>query len=57
MLTSCPACVQGLSRYREDTGLDTDYIVVELANRRLGPGWQQRFVDSARHGGLEQVLL
>jgi len=57
MLTSCPACVQGLSRYRDDTGLDTDYIVVELANRQFGAAWQQRFVDDVRHGGLEQVLL
>ncbi|MHB8453614.1 MAG: DUF3683 domain-containing protein [Acidiferrobacterales bacterium] len=57
MLTSCPACVQGLSRYRNDTGLETDYIVVELANRRLGAGWQQHFISQVRSGGLEQVLL
>lgn len=57
MLTSCPACMQGLLRYRDDTGLETDYIVVELANRRFGPGWQQRFVEKVRAGGLEQVLL
>ena len=57
MLTSCPACVQGLSRYRDDTGLETDYIVVELANHRLGAGWQQRFIERVRQGGVEQVLL
>jgi FAD/FMN-containing dehydrogenase/Fe-S oxidoreductase len=57
MLTSCPACVQGLSRYRDDTGLETDYIVVELANRRLGEGWQRRFIDQVTAGGIEQVLL
>ena len=57
MLTSCPACQQGLSRYREDTGLDTDYIVVEMANRLLGDGWQQEFVGRARAGGIEKVLL
>lgn len=57
MLTSCPACVQGLSRYREDTGLDTDYIVVELAKHRLGEGWQRRFVERIKQGGIEQVLL
>ncbi|MDH4274706.1 MAG: FAD/FMN-binding oxidoreductase, partial [Gammaproteobacteria bacterium] len=39
MLTSCPACQQGLSRYRDDTGLETDYIVVELAKRLLGERW------------------
>ena len=57
LLTSCPACQQGLSRYADDTGLDTDYIVVELANRRLGEGWQGRFVDRVRQGGIEKVLL
>ncbi|MDX1697418.1 MAG: FAD-binding oxidoreductase, partial [Thiohalobacterales bacterium] len=36
ILTSCPACQQGLSRYANDTGVETDYIVVELANRLLG---------------------
>ena len=57
ILTSCPACQQGLSRYREDTGLDTDYIVVELANRVLGDNWQSDFVQRARAGGVEKVLL
>ena len=57
LLTSCPACQQGLSRYADDTGLETDYIVVEMANRLLGDGWQRRFVDTARAGGIERVLL
>lgn len=57
ILTSCPACQQGLSRYADDTGLDTDYIVVELANKRLGENWQRAFIDKARAGGIEQVLL
>jgi len=57
MLTSCPACQQGLSRYVEDTGLETDYIVVEMANHLLGEGWQDKFVDQAKRGGIERVLL
>ena len=57
LLTSCPACQQGLERYTEDTGLETDYIVVELANKKLGDGWQQRFIDQAKLGGIERVLL
>ncbi len=57
ILTSCPACQQGLSRYADDTGLDTEYIVVELANKRLGQHWQRAFIDKARAGGIEQVLL
>ena len=57
LLTSCPACQQGLSRYGEETGLDTDYIVVELANHLLGEHWQSQFIDRARNGGIEKVLL
>lgn len=57
MLTSCPACQQGLERYGEDTGMETDYIVVELANRLLGEQWQRRFIEQARAGGIERVLL
>ena len=57
LLTSCPACQQGLSRYEGDTGLETDYIVVELANRLLGEHWQKQFIKNVKHGGIEQVLL
>ena len=57
LLTSCPACQQGLSRYTDDTGLKTDYIVIELVKARFGDGWQQRFIDRVKGGGVEQVLL
>jgi FAD/FMN-containing dehydrogenase/Fe-S oxidoreductase len=57
MLTSCPACQQGLSRYADDTGLETDYIVVELARSLLGENWQEQFISSIKQGGIEQVLL
>ena len=57
LLTSCPACQQGLSRYEGDTGLKTGYIVVELANKKLGDRWQRQFVERARSGGIERVLL
>jgi len=57
MLTSCPACVQGLTRYAGETGIDTDYIVVELAKRLLGDSWDRDFVAKANRGGVEQVLL
>ena len=57
LLTSCPACQQGLSRYQTDTGLDTDYIVVEMARHLLGDGWQQRYVQRINNGGIERILL
>ena len=36
MLTSCPSCLQGLSRFDDDAGTDADYIVVEMARHLLG---------------------
>eukprot|EP01036_Dinobryon_divergens_P037786 gene37786-49498_t len=39
ILTSCPSCLQGLSRYQDDMKnglLEADYIVVEMANQMLG---------------------
>jgi Fe-S oxidoreductase len=57
MLTSCPSCLQGLTRFADDTGVQSDYIVVELAGRLLGPEWLPGFVQKANNGGIERVLL
>ncbi len=57
MLTSCPACLQGLSRYSDDNNLPADYIVVEMAKHILGENWQQTFIRAAQTGGIEKVLL
>jgi FAD/FMN-containing dehydrogenase/Fe-S oxidoreductase len=57
LLTACPACQQGLSRYRESTGLETRYPVVELARRLHGNEWQAGFIDRVKQGGIERVLL
>ncbi|MCW8829965.1 MAG: DUF3683 domain-containing protein [Gammaproteobacteria bacterium] len=57
MLTSCPACQQGLSRYQDDTGLKTDYIVVELCNNNFGKDWQKTMLKKIKSGGIERVLL
>jgi FAD/FMN-containing dehydrogenase/Fe-S oxidoreductase len=57
VLTSCPACFQGLSRYVDDTGATPDYIVVELARELLGPTWMEDYVRKANDGGIERVLL
>jgi Fe-S oxidoreductase len=57
ILTSCPACQQGLNRYEENTGLTTDYIVVELMKNRYGDSWKQEFMKRLQQGGVEKVLL
>jgi FAD/FMN-containing dehydrogenase/Fe-S oxidoreductase len=57
VLTSCPSCLQGLARFEPDTGIQTDYIVVELVQRLLGENWLASYVDRATGGGIERVLL
>ena len=60
ILTSCPSCLQGLSRYTGDLAnglLEADYIVVEMANQLLGPDWMPEYVERANEGGIERVLV
>jgi Fe-S oxidoreductase len=57
VLTSCPSCLQGLSRYDNDSGTQADYIVVEMAKLLLGENWMADYVQKANNGGIERVLL
>ncbi|HEY8857552.1 MAG TPA: DUF3683 domain-containing protein [Rugosibacter sp.] len=57
ILTSCPACLQGLSRYDDDADTQADYIVVEIAKALLGPDWMPDYVRTANAGSIERVLL
>ena len=56
-LTSCPSCLQGLSRFQDDTGSQADYIVVEMARHILGANWLEDYVARANQGGIERVLV
>lgn len=57
ILTSCPSCLQGLSRYNEDANIEADYIVVEIARNVLGENWMADYVARANNGGIERVLV
>lgn len=60
ILTSCPSCLQGLSRYGDDLQnglLEADYIVVEMARQILGEQWMPDYVAQANNGGIERVLV
>jgi Fe-S oxidoreductase len=57
ILTSCPSCLQGLSRYNEDANIEADYIVVEIARKVLGASWMEDYVARANDGGIERVLV
>ena len=60
ILTSCPSCLQGLTRYGDDLQnglLEADYIVVEMARQILGEDWLPQYVEKANQGGIERVLV
>lgn len=57
ILTSCPSCLQGLSRYQPATNTQADYIVIELARHLLGEDWMTQYITQANNGAIEQVLL
>ena len=60
ILTSCPSCLQGLTRYGDDLQnglLEADYIVVEMAREILGENWMPDYVQRANSGGIERVLV
>ena len=60
VLTSCPSCLQGLSRFGDDLQnglLEADYIVVEMAKHILGEQWMPEYVAAANAGGIERVLV
>ncbi|WP_303784584.1 FAD/FMN-binding oxidoreductase [Azovibrio restrictus] len=57
ILTSCPSCLQGLSRYQDDAEVQAEYIVVEMARYLLGENWMADYVRKANNGGIERVLL
>ncbi len=57
LVTTCPACQQGLNRYRGETGMTAEYIVVELCQKTLGDNWQKEFIETVKKDGIERVLL
>ena len=58
ILTSCPACQQGLLRFKDETKMDTDYLIVEFANKIWGRSWQDAFIKKVKaEQGLEKILL
>ena len=57
VLTSCPSCLQGLSRYQGDADVQADYVVVEMARHLLGEDWMSAYVGQVNQGGIERILL
>ena len=57
ILTTCPGCFQGISRYSQATKTNAEFLVVELAERKLGKNWLKEFVTRVKKEGIENVLV
>ncbi|MBF0447160.1 MAG: DUF3683 domain-containing protein [Magnetococcales bacterium] len=57
LLTTCPSCFQGLSRYRDETSIETEFLAVEMAKSLWGDSWRQQFIDRVNKEGIERVLF
>jgi FAD/FMN-containing dehydrogenase/Fe-S oxidoreductase len=57
ILTTCPACVTGLSRFERETGMKTSFVVEELALQTFGTDWKRQFLARVQSGGTEKILL
>ena len=57
VLTTCPGCFQGLSRYETQAKTQTEFLAVELARQAYGDDWSQKFLSAVQAGGIDRVLL
>ena len=57
ILTSCPSCVQGLSRGRRETDLTAKHVAVFAAEQFLGERWKREFLREIKKRGRETILF
>ena len=58
VLTTCPSCVQGLSRIQGKISVTGKSLAVYLAETYLGKNWKKEFIrDVKRDGGIERIIL
>jgi Fe-S oxidoreductase len=57
ILTTCPSCLQGLSRYHSETKLNADYLVCKMAEKKWGSDWQNICTKKIIENGIESILI
>lgn len=57
ILTTCPGCLQGMSRYADTTGTTAEFLMVEMARLRFGQQWIDQFIHEVERHGIERVLV
>ncbi|HPA72451.1 MAG TPA: (Fe-S)-binding protein, partial [Spirochaetota bacterium] len=57
LLTTCPSCVQGLSRLERDFPVKVKPLVVHAAEKYLGKDWKKKFLKEVKKGGYESIIF
>lgn len=58
ILTSCPSCVQGLSKINNRVSVQGKHLAVHLAESFLGKNWKKDFIKSVnKNEGVERIIL
>lgn len=57
VLTACPGCYQGMSRYSDAVGTEAEFLIVEMARLMYGEHWLAAFLSEVKKDGIEHVLV
>ncbi len=58
VITTCPSCVQGLSKISDRMSVSGKSMVVFLAESFLGKNWEKEFLaDVVKKDGIERIVL
>ncbi len=57
LLTTCPSCVQGLSRLEGELPVRVKHLMVHIAEKYLGKDWKKNFLKEMRKGGYESIIF
>ncbi len=57
ILTTCPSCVQGLTRIDNPLHVRGKSLVVYCAEKFIGHHWQKKFLRDVTKGGYEYILF
>jgi len=58
VLTTCPSCVQGLSKINDQVSITGKSMIVELADIFLGKNWKKKFIkDIKKNNSVEKIIF
>lgn len=57
IITSCPNCVQGLTKIQGDISINGKHLSIYLAEKIIGSDWREQFIKRVKdQEGLERIL-